>query len=62
VGGDQIGSQAPVLAESGADLEEAAAGLLGLAGGQPWVAETALARTEALAHRVPGDAKVAQLG
>jgi hypothetical protein len=45
-----------------ADQGEAAAELLGLAGGQRWVAETTLAGAEALAQRVTGYAKVDQLG
>jgi hypothetical protein len=56
---EKLCERARVLPVSGADPVAAGAELLGLAAGDRWVAETALARTELLARQVPADAAVA---
>jgi hypothetical protein len=57
---DKLSERARVLAESDADLDVAATELLGMTGGDRWVAEAALARTEAVAGWAPGDAVAAR--
>ena len=52
---DKLYEQARVLAESGADLEMAASELLGVAAGDRWVVEAALAHCEDTARRIPLD-------
>jgi len=57
---DKLCERTRVLAESGADLEAAAAELLGMTAGDRWVVEAALARSEAVAEWAPDDAIAAR--